>query len=161
MRTWAPLWNGIVDSSIWDEEDHVFRVFIGLMAMKDADHIVRLSAYQIAKRTRRTEVEVLDALKVLSSPDTKRLEPQPHEGRRIKAVEEGWLVLNGDKYRAMVQEEMKRAKNRRAQAAFRERQKLMAKAKPLPGEQAFEKHVENGGNPDEFEMPFRSGETPE
>jgi len=130
MNTWAPLWNGIVDSSIWDEPDYVIKVFVTMMALKDADHVVRLTAYQIGKRSKKDEREVLDALKILSSPDTKRLEKQAHDGRRIMAVEEGWLILNGEKYRAMVSLEMKRARNRRAQKAWRERQK----SKPLPGE---------------------------
>ncbi len=125
MKNWAPLWNSIVESSIWDEPDVVMKVFVTMMAVKDSDHIVRKSAYQIAFLARKTEVEVLDALKVLSSPDTKRIGPQPHEGRRIQAVEEGWLILNGEKYRAMVQLEAKRARNRRAQAAFRERKRAI------------------------------------
>ncbi len=120
MNTWAPLWNGIVDSSIWDEQDYVIKVFLTMMAIKDADHIVRCSAYQLGRKARKSESEVLDALKILSSPDTKRLEKQEFQGRRIKAVEEGWLVLNGEKYRALVQLEMRRARNRRAQKRYRE-----------------------------------------
>lgn len=122
-NTWSPLWSGIVDSSIWDESDTVCKVFLTMLALKDSDHIVRLNAYQLGKRSRKSEVEVLDALKVLSSPDTRRLGPQEYEGRRIQAVDEGWLVLNGNKYREMVQLEMKRARNRRAQAKWREKQK--------------------------------------
>jgi len=99
------------------------KVFLTMLAVKDADHVVRKTAYQLAILSRKTEVEVLEALKVLSSPDTRRLERQAHEGRRIRAVEEGWLVLNGEKYRQAVSLEMKRARNRRAQAAWRERQK--------------------------------------
>jgi hypothetical protein len=123
MRSWAPLWNGIVDSSIWREPDYVVKVFLTMMALKDEDHIVRLTAYQLGERAKKSEVEVLDALKILSSPDTKRVELQEFEGRRIQAVEEGWLILNGQKYRDMVQLEMIRRKNRRASAAFRARQK--------------------------------------
>lgn len=121
MNTWAPLWNGIVDSSIWDEPDYVVKIFLTMMALKDADHVVRLTAYQIGKRARKSESEVLDALKILSSPDKRRMEKQEFDGRRIRAVEEGWLVLNGEKYRALVQLEMRRARNRRAQAAHRAR----------------------------------------
>jgi hypothetical protein len=143
VNTWAPLWSGIVDSSLWDEPDHVCKVFLTMMAVKDADHIVRFSAYQIAKKSRKTEAEVLDALRILSSPDTKRLEPQEFEGRRIKSVEEGWLILNGEKYRSKISLEMKRARNRRAQAVFRERKK---KARgPMAGETAYVKVFENEG----------------
>ncbi len=136
-NTWAPLWSGIVDSSIWDESDTVCKVFLTILALKDSDHIVRLNAYQLWNRSRKSEVEVLEALRVLSSPDTKRVEGQEHEGRRIQAVEDGWLVLNGEKYRERVQVEMRRARNRRAQAKWREKQKFIKKGTPLVGEATF------------------------
>ena len=66
MNSWAPLWSGIVDSSIWDEPDYVVKVFLTMMALKDSDHIVRLTAYQISKRAKKDELEVLDALKILN-----------------------------------------------------------------------------------------------
>lgn len=137
MRTWAPLWSGIVDSSIWDEPDSVCKIFLTMLALKDADHIYRGNAYNLARQARKTEVEVLDALKMLSSPDTKRVEPQPFDGRRIEAVEEGWLILNGDKYRSLVQLEMKRARNRKAQAVFRAKLK-----KPDPEQARIDKFIE-------------------
>lgn len=147
MNTWAPLWCGIVGSSIWDEDDFVVKVFLTMLALKDADHIVRLNAYQLAQRCGKgkTELQVMEALKVLMSPDTKRLEKQEFDGRRIKAVEEGWLVLNGEKYRAMVSLEMKRARNRKAQAAWRARKKRN-ESRPLPGEVAYENALNNGND---------------
>lgn len=117
------MWSGIVDSSIWDEEDYILKVFLTMLARKDADHIYRGNAYNLHTQSRKSEEQVLNALQVLSSPDTKRKEKQPYDGRRIKAVEEGWLILNGEKYRAQVALEMKRARNRKAQAAYRDRQK--------------------------------------
>lgn len=147
MRTWAPLWNGIVDSSVWDEPDFVVKVFLTMLALKDADHIVRMNAYQLSMRSRKTEAEVLEALKILSLPDTRRIEPQPFDGRRIQAVEEGWLILNGEKYRQMVSDEMRRARNRRAQAAYRERQR----SKLLPGEAHYLKRQREGAGPEELD----------
>lgn len=147
MRTWFPLWSTCVDSSIWDEPDYVVKVFLTMMALKDADHIVRLNAFQLGKRARKSEQEVLDALKVLSSPDTRRVEQQEFEGRRIRAVEDGWLVLNGEKYRAMVSAEMKKARNRRAQAAYRARQKALG---PSARERQFEE-AQKDGNREEMD----------
>lgn len=94
-----------------------------MMALKDADHVYRGTAFNLAQRAHKTELEVLEALKVLSSPDKKRVEPQEYDGRRIQAVEDGWLILNGEKYRAQMSREMKRARDRKASAAYRERQK--------------------------------------
>lgn len=138
MKTWAPLWSCIVDSSIWDEQDSVCKIFLTMLALKDADHIYRGTAYNLARQSRKTEVEVLDALRILSSPDTMRVEAQDFNGRRVQAVEEGWLILNGDKYRSQVQLEMKRARNRRGQAAHRERQKI---SNPDPEQARMNKHI--------------------
>lgn len=124
MNTFAPLFSLVVKSSIWDEDDSTCKVWVTMLALKDADHVVRLTAYQLARECRKTEQEVLDALLVLASPDKKRIEPQEFEGRRIKKVDDGWLVLNGEKYKKMMQAESLKAKNRRSIEAFRLRQKL-------------------------------------
>jgi hypothetical protein len=130
MNTWAPLWSGIVDSSIWLEDDVTVKVFLTMMAKKDSDHVVRANAFMIGQWAKKTEAEVLAALKVLSSPDTKRLEPQPFEGRRIQKVEDGWLILNGEFYRQMVAKEMEKARWRRASTSYRERKKTLPKKDP-------------------------------
>lgn len=140
MNHWAPLWSMIVDSSLWDESDLVVKVFMTMLALKDSDHIVRRNAYQLAKDARKTEIEVLEALKILAAPDTKRVEKQQFDGRRIQAVEEGWLILNGEKYRALLSKEMQRARNRRAQANYRAR----INSQPLKGELEYVKASNNG-----------------
>ena len=151
MKLWQPLWNTIVESSLWDEDDVVVKVFITMLAVQDRDHIVRHNAYALSRKSRKTETQVLEALKILSEPDEKRCEPQEFEGRRIKAVEEGWLILNGEKYQEMMKLEMRRATNRKSQAEFRKRQEerrlsqLMKGAPDHSGaERAFVKSIENG-----------------
>ena len=123
MNTWTPLWSGIVESSLWEESGDVVKVFMTLLARKDADHVCRMTAYAISKVCNIDEIEVLEILKVLASPDKRRKEQQQYGGRRIKAVESGWLILNGEKYRQMVSDEMRRARLRRAQANFRAKRK--------------------------------------
>jgi hypothetical protein len=136
----------IVDSSVWGEPDFVCKIFITMLALKDSDDVCRCNAYQLAQRARKSEVEVLEALRVLSSPDTRRVEKQQFEGRRIEAVEDGWLILNGPKYREMVQDEMRKARWRRAQAEKRrkEREKALKNGTPSAGEMAHEKAFESG-----------------
>lgn len=92
-----------------------------LLATKDSEHVSSLDAFAISKLCNLDEVKILEILGILASPDTKRSVSQEFEGRRIKAVPGGWLVLNGEKYREMVQLEMVRARNRRSQAAARAR----------------------------------------
>lgn len=147
MRTWAPLWSMIVDSSLWSEPDYVCKIFVTMLALKDSDDVCRINAYQLAQRSRKTEQEVLDALRILSSPDRKRIEPQEFDGRRIQMHEDGWTILNGPKYREMMSAEMKRARDRRSQRAKRERDKLLNRpkpGKPLPGETSAVKLYEMG-----------------
>ena len=92
-----------------------------LMATKDSGHVSDLDAYGIAQLCKLDEIKVLEILKLLASPDTRRATPQDYEGRRIQAVDGGWLILNGEKYRDEVRLEMRRATNRKSQAAARAR----------------------------------------
>lgn len=140
MRTWAPLWSMVVDSSLWSEPDYVVKIFLTMMALKDSDHVYRGSAFSLAQRAHKTEAEVLDALKILASPDARRIETQEYDGRRIQAVEDGWLILNGEKYRKLMSDEMRRARNREAQRRFR----LKNKGRPIAGEVLAIRGVENG-----------------
>lgn len=143
MNTWTPLWSGIVDSSLWEEDGDVVKVFMTMLATKDSDHICRLDAYKIHKKCNIDELKVVDILKILASPDKRRKVPQEFEGRRIKMVEDGWLVLNGEKYRKMVSDEMRKARLRKAQTTYREKQRL-ARGTPLKGEEAAVKALNNG-----------------
>jgi hypothetical protein len=140
MNTWAPLWSGIVDSSLWEEDGDVVKVFMTILATKDSDHICRLDAYRIGRKCNIDELKILDILKLLASPDKRRKIKQEFEGRRIKAVEDGWMVLNGAKYRQMVQDEMRKRSWAKAQAAARQRKKGLG---PTQREQAFKVACDN------------------
>lgn len=128
MNTFAPLFSTIVDSSLWCEPDHVVKVFLTMMAKKDADMVVRGSAFNIAQWAKKTEQETLDALKILSSPDTRRIEKQLFDGRRIERVEDGWLILNGKFYRELMVKENERARKRRWAAEKRAQEREEKKA---------------------------------
>ncbi len=143
MDTWAPLFSKIVESSLWSEDDLVVKVFITMLAKKDSDHCVRASAYMIGTWARKTEKEVLGALKVLSSPDRKRLEPQPHEGRRIKKVDGGWLILNGQVYEDLMREVNRRVYKAKKQREYREAAKPKG---PQAGEMAYVNAEKNGAS---------------
>jgi hypothetical protein len=150
MDTWAPIFSKIVESSIWDEEDYVVKIWITLLAKKDADHVVRASAYMIGRWARKTEKEVIAALKILSSPDKKRLEPQAHEGRRIKRTEDGtgWEVLNGQNYEDLMREVNRRVYKARKQREYREAKKPKG---PQSGETAYVKAQEAGATPEQLD----------
>jgi hypothetical protein len=144
MITWTPIFSKIVDSSLWWEPDYVCKVFVTLLALKDADQVVRHTAFAIGKKCwptdEKAEAKALDALKILSSPDKRRIEPQPHDGRRIQKVDDGWLVLNG-----MYYEDMMRAISRKVYKARKQREyRALGRGTPLSGEGAAVKALNNG-----------------
>lgn len=147
VDSYSPLFSKIVDSSLWSESDLVVKVFITLLAKKDSDHVVRGSAFQIGKWAGKDEAQALEALKVLSSPDTKRIEPQPHDGRRIKKVEEGWLILNGQVYEDLLRKMNRRIYKARKEREYREK-KVLVPSRPLPGEPENVRRWANGEQPD-------------
>jgi hypothetical protein len=94
----TPLFSNVVYSTLWTESDLVVKVFLTMLAKMGRDYVVKANSFNISLWANKTEEEVLKALKVLMSPDTKRVEKQEFEGRRVKKVDDGWLLLNGKKY---------------------------------------------------------------
>lgn len=149
--SYAPIFDTMLGSSLWDEDYAVRVCFISMLAMKDHEFIVRGSAKHISKMANMKEAEVIECLKILSSPDTKRVEEQEFEGRRIRRVEEAghvpaWKILNGAKYVELMRAQSGRSKAAIAQAKWRAKQKAMGvvpvrKIRPrggeLPGARAF------------------------
>lgn len=125
MNRFAPLMSQIVDSSLWTEEYYVRILFTTMLAKKDSDHVVRATAYNLHRWANITQEECLKGLKVLSSPDRKRLDPQEHDGRRIQKVDDGWLILNGAKYEAMMRQIAEQARKARWARENRARQKAI------------------------------------
>jgi hypothetical protein len=155
MRTWTPLFSSIVDSSVWLEPDHVCKVWITLLALKDADHVYRGTAFALAVRCHKPEREVVDALSILEARDGRRDEAQENDGRRIKRVGDGWLVLNGEKYRRELSDAARRDRWRRAQEAYRRRGQVPKKSVPLVGEERF---IQAEGKGDDAEADRIAGE---
>ena len=168
MIHFAPVFSKIVDSSLWSEPDHVCKVFVTLLALKDSDHIARVTAYGLGRKCWPTDLEhgerrALEAIAVLSSPDTRRIEPQPFEGRRIERVTDGWLILNGQYYEDLMREVSRKAYKARKEREYRARNaelkaagldrngnplpKQPKRGKPLKGESLGAK-CDNNGNPE-------------
>ena len=134
MNNYTPLFGQIVDSSLWEESLAVRILFVTMLAVQDWDHVVRVPDHHLKRKANITDEELLGGLSVLSSPDTKSSIPQPFEGRRIQRVNDGWLLLNGEKYQEMMRESNQRAKWARQKREQRMREKIVKGAVPLPGE---------------------------
>ena len=98
MAGYSKLFSSIVTSTIWCE-DHTTRiVWISMLAMCDAHGFVSGSVPGFANLARVTIPEMEHAVDRLSSPDAYS-RTKEFGGRRIEAVDGGWLILNYEAYR--------------------------------------------------------------
>lgn len=95
---YVKLFGSILDSSIWSEKQPTRLVWITMLAMADEAGIVHAAVPGLSRRAGVSLAECRTALEVLQSPDAESRSPE-HDGRRIEAVDGGWLLLNYEKYR--------------------------------------------------------------
>lgn len=98
-------------------------VWITMLAMSDAAGRVDGSVPGLADLSRVSVEECQTALKCLSDPDFFS-RTKEHEGRRIKEIDGGWIILNYLKYREATPMDLRREQNREAQKRWREKHKL-------------------------------------
>lgn len=98
MGGYTKLFNSILASTVWRENNETRIVWITLLAMADRDGIVEGSVPGLADFARVSVPAALAAIEKLSAPDeySRSLE---HEGRRIEPVDGGWRIVNYEKYR--------------------------------------------------------------
>lgn len=120
MAGYTKLFNSILASTIWREDDKVRIVWITLLAMADRDGVAEGSIPGLADMARVSIEDAEKALVTLSQPD-KYSRSTEHEGRRIEAVEGGWRILNHAKYRQKMSADERREYNRKKQADWRAR----------------------------------------
>jgi hypothetical protein len=82
-----------------------------MLAMADLDGFVASSIPGLAARARVTVEQAEAALQVFLSPDKYSRTPD-HEGRRIKVVKGGWLLLNHEAYRKAIDAEAEKERKR-------------------------------------------------
>lgn len=107
MSGYTKLFNSILLSTIWDEDDATRIVWITMLAMADREGRVESSVPGLARAARVSRKAVEKALKKLSGPD-RDSRSKEFEGRRIEAIDGGWLLLNHAKYRAKLSQDERR-----------------------------------------------------
>jgi hypothetical protein len=96
------LFAKILDSSIWLESDATRIVWLMFIAVMDEQGFCQFaSVANVAHRARVTLGNAEEAIHTLEAPDPNSGDSE-HEGRRVERVPGGWMVLNADKYRAIV-----------------------------------------------------------
>ncbi len=122
MGGYTKLFSSIVASTIWRESKEVKVLWVTLLAMADRTGKVDASVPGLADMARLTVPETQEALEILQAPDPFSRSPE-YEGRRIKAVEGGFIVLNYLKYRESRDPDIRREQNRQAAERWRKKSK--------------------------------------
>lgn len=129
---YVKLFSSLLDSTVWDTSPETRIVWIAMLAMADRDGNVSASVPGLAKRAgvERGACERALALFMAPDPDSRT---KDFEGRRIREIDGGWLILNYEKYRDMATREASLEADAARKRRSRERKKReTAEAKEPP-----------------------------
>lgn len=128
MAGYTKLFQRILDSTIWREDDDTRILWITMLALADQDGVVQCTIPGLADRARITLQQCLSGLLKFQEPDEYSWS-KTAEGRRITEVEGGWYLINHAKYRALMSAEEQREKTRLRVAKWRENHKTVTVTK--------------------------------
>ena len=117
---YVKLFSSILTSSVWAEDAKTRIVWITLLALADREGDVQSSPSGLARLANVTLKDCHSALTRFCAPDTES-GTQEYAGRRIEEHEGGWHILNYTKYRAMQDEETRKAQWRESSRTYRQR----------------------------------------
>lgn len=129
---YTKLFEELVRSSIWDEDDKTRVVWVTMLALKDRNHFVRGTETFLALAARVDAESLRKALDKLSGPDPKSHTPA-NNGARVRSAEGGWVILNGEKYSRMLSAEERREYQRVKQAEYRSRRRVIKRSAQIEG----------------------------
>jgi hypothetical protein len=107
QRGFTKLFNTIVTSTIWQEDDKTRIVWITMLAIADAFGNVFAAIPGLASVANVSIEAAGKAVANLLAPD-EWSRTKDFEGRRIEVIDGGWHILNYGKYRKMMDEEERR-----------------------------------------------------
>lgn len=131
-KGYTKLFQKILDSTIWREDDKTRIVWITMLAMSDQDGVVEAPMPNIADRARVDIPACKAALEKFISPDEYSRTTE-FEGRRIEKVGNGYKLLNHKKYREMMSLEHRREYKRVKAQEYREEIRRMDRGKSARG----------------------------
>lgn len=117
------LFNSIITSSIWSEDDKTRLMWITMLAASDAQGFVTGSIPGMAAISRMSVEDAEKSIKALTKPDPYSRSKE-YDGRRLLECEGGWLIANYQKYRQKRDPEKRRQQNREAQRRYKRKQKV-------------------------------------
>lgn len=114
---YTKLFNSIVTSTIWLEDDRTRIVWITMLAMADKNGEVPGSVPGIARIAGVPTEDCRTAINKFLAPDPDS-RTKTDEGRRIEEIDGGWVIINHTKYRNLASDS-----DRKEKAAIRQRRK--------------------------------------
>lgn len=117
------LFEDIVSSSIWNEDDKTRLVWITLLALKKGNHVAHASVGGLAHMARVSVQDCQKAIDKLTAPDPDS-RTEDYEGRRIEKVPGGFLILNGELYRQKRDEDDRKAYMAEYMKGYRRKQSV-------------------------------------
>ncbi len=119
---YTKLFNSIITSTIWTEDDKTRIVWITMLALADKNGEVQGSVPGLARLSGVSVEATETALQKFLSPD-KHSRTKDDEGRRIEPIDGGWHLLNHAKYREMASRDEAKTASATRQKRYRDKQK--------------------------------------
>jgi hypothetical protein len=126
---YTKLFNSIVTSTIWTEDDQTRIVWITMLALADKHGEVQGSVPGLARIAGVPVEATRRALEKFQQPDPDS-RTQDDQGRRIETIDGGWALINHAKYRAMASKEDEKTANATRQKRFQDKRKRNATITP-------------------------------
>jgi len=124
MAGYTPIFRSILQSTIWEEEAHVKVVWLTMLLMCDRNGFVDTTISGLARAAVVTREQCINAIGRLSSPD-KESKSKALEGRRVIQVDDGYQLVNHQKYKDKMG--LSSRQNRERVASFRRNKSPVAK----------------------------------
>ena len=140
MPGFTKLYESIIRSSVWSEDDKTRIMWITMLASADQTGHVTGSIPGMAAISRMSVAEAETAIDKLLAPDPYSQTPDK-QGARLTIADGGWDVVNHRKYREGRDLEKRREQNRKAQNKFRSKPKV-SQSKPQSAQAEAEAEAE-------------------
>lgn len=121
-NSYTKLFSSIIGSSIWNEDDKTRVLWITMLATADARGEIGGSVGGLAVLARLSKSDCEKSLAKLCAPDEDSAD-KTNEGRRVQAIDRGWLILNYSKHRERGRHIERAEYLARKQREYRERKK--------------------------------------
>ena len=132
---YTKLFNSIVTSTIWSEDDKTRIVWITMLALADKNGEVQGSIPGLARIAGVPIDDCRASICKFLSPDPDS-RTKDDEGKRIEEIDGGWVLLNHSKYRGMASDD-----DRRNQAAIRQQRVRDRKARQSVTPESRDSHA--------------------